>query len=57
LASSSVVLESRVWVNTADLVELGFYMNEAVKNAFDSNGIIMPFPQMDVNLKKIQDNE
>ncbi len=57
LASSSVVLESRVWVNTADLVELGFYMNEAVKNAFDSNGITMPFPQMDVNLKKIQGNE
>ncbi len=57
LAASSVVLESRVWVNTADLVELGFYMNEAVKNAFDSNGIIMPFPQMDVNLKKLQSNE
>ncbi|MBE2217433.1 MAG: mechanosensitive ion channel [Ignavibacteria bacterium] len=57
LAASSVVLESRVWVNNSDLIELGFYMNEAVKLAFDSNGIVMPFPQMDVNLKKIESNE
>ncbi len=52
LSSSSVDIESRVWVNTADIVELGFYMNEAVKHEFDKNGITIPFPQMDVNLKK-----
>jgi small conductance mechanosensitive channel len=52
LANSAVIIETRVWVNTADLVELGFYMNEAVKNEFDSNGILIPFPQVDVNLKK-----
>ncbi|HMQ78035.1 MAG TPA: mechanosensitive ion channel [Ignavibacteria bacterium] len=52
LSASSVDIESRVWVNTVDLVELGFFMNEAVKNEFDKNGITIPFPQMDVNLKK-----
>ncbi len=52
LSASSVDIESRVWVNTDDIVELGFYMNEAVKNEFDKNGITIPFPQMDVNLKK-----
>jgi len=52
LSASSVDIESRVWVNTDDIVELGFYMNEAVKNGFDKNGITIPFPQMDVNLKK-----
>lgn len=52
LSASSVDIESRVWVNTVDIVELGFYMNEAVKNEFDKNGITIPFPQMDVNLKK-----
>jgi small conductance mechanosensitive channel len=52
LGNSSVNIESRVWVNTVDLVELGFYLNETVKNEFDKNGITIPFPQMDVNLKK-----
>lgn len=52
LSASSVDIESRIWVNTVDVVELGFYMNEAVKNEFDKNGITIPFPQMDVNLKK-----
>ena len=52
LSASSVDIESRVWVNTVDIVDLSFYMNEAVKNEFDKNGITIPFPQMDVNLKK-----
>ena len=52
LGASSVNIESRVWVKTDDLVEMTFFMNEAVKNEFDKNGISIPFPQMDVNLKK-----
>ena len=52
LAANSVNIETRVWVNTTDIFELGFYMNEAVKKEFDKNGISIPFPQMDVNLKK-----
>jgi len=52
LGASSVNIESRVWVKTDNLVDLTFFMNEAVKNEFDKNGISIPFPQMDVNLKK-----
>jgi len=52
LGASSVNIESRVWVNNADIIDLTFFMNEAVKYEFDKNGISIPFPQMDVNLKK-----
>ncbi len=52
LAASSVNIESRVWVLTDDLVDMTFFMNEEVKKQFDLNNITIPFPQMDVNLKK-----
>ncbi|MBE2226698.1 MAG: mechanosensitive ion channel [Ignavibacteria bacterium] len=52
LGASSVNIESRVWVSNADIVDLTFFMNEAVKYEFDKKGISIPFPQMDVNLKK-----
>ncbi len=54
LAANGVIIETRVWVNTDDIVELGFYMNEAVKKEFDKSGISIPFPQLDVNLKKTE---
>lgn len=37
---------------TGKVIELGFYLNEAVKKEFDKSGISIPYPQMDVNLKK-----
>ncbi|KXK42790.1 MAG: Potassium efflux system protein KefA [Chlorobi bacterium OLB5] len=52
LGASSVDIESRVWVKNTDLLDLTFFMNEAVKKEFDKEGITIPFPQMDVNLKK-----
>lgn len=52
LAASCINVESRVWVSTNDLVDLTFYLNEAVKKEFDKGGITIPFPQMDVTLKK-----
>jgi small conductance mechanosensitive channel len=52
LASSSVNIELRVWVNTADIIDMGFYLNEEIKKQFDKNGISIPFPQMDVHLVK-----
>ncbi len=55
LAASSVNIETRVWVKTDDIVEAGFYLNEEVKKQFDLNGISIPFPQMDVNLRKTDD--
>lgn len=49
-ASSSVDLSVRAWVKTEDYWDVYFAMQEAVKRAFDENGISMPFPQLDVHL-------
>ncbi len=37
---------------TGKVIEQGFYLNEVVKKEFDKNKISIPFPQIDVNLKK-----
>lgn len=51
LAANSVNLEIRVWLDTADVIDAGFYLNEAVKKEFDREGISIPFPQMDVHIR------
>lgn len=51
LAESSVNIEIRVWVKNAEFLETGFSLREAVKHAFDTNGITIPFPQVDVHMK------
>ncbi len=51
LEQSSVNIEIRVWVKNAEFLETGFQLREAVKKAFDNNGITIPFPQVDVNMK------
>jgi small conductance mechanosensitive channel len=50
LADSSVNIVVRAWVLAADYWPLFFDMNEAVYNAFNKEGINIPFPQMDVHL-------
>ena len=52
LADSSVNLTTRVWVKTDDYWAVFFDMNEKVYNAFNEEGISIPFPQMDVHLQK-----
>jgi len=52
LADSSVNITVRVWVNSADYWPVFFSMNEVVYKEFDKNGLHIPFPQMDVYLKK-----
>ncbi len=47
--ASSLVLQARVWCKTDDYWKHFFQLNEQVKNAFDANGIEIPFPQMDVH--------
>ncbi len=51
LGASSVNIEIRVWVETTDVIDAGFYFNETVKKEFDRNGISIPYPQMDVHIK------
>jgi small conductance mechanosensitive channel len=45
LADSSVNFVVRMWVNAADYWGVKFDMTRAIKEAFDKNGIEIPFPQ------------
>ncbi|MBV7297811.1 small-conductance mechanosensitive channel MscS [Enterovibrio paralichthyis] len=53
LADSSVNLVVRPWVRTADYWAVYFDLLQAIKEALDSEGIEIPFPQMDVHLNKV----
>jgi small conductance mechanosensitive channel len=44
LGDSSVDLGVRVWCNAADYWELKFHLTKAVKEAFDRDGISIPYP-------------
>jgi small conductance mechanosensitive channel len=44
LGEYSVDFTVRLWCNTSDLSNLRFATIRAVKEAFDSNGVIIPFP-------------
>ncbi len=52
LADNSVNFEFRVWVNTEEYWAVHFDMIEKVKLAFDANSISIPFPQMNIHLRK-----
>lgn len=51
LADSSVNWTVRVWANTPDFWPVRDKLTERVKNALDTAGLSIPFPQMDVHLK------
>ncbi|MEF9992448.1 MAG: mechanosensitive ion channel [Romboutsia sp.] len=50
--NSSVNFVVRVWCNTPDYWSIYFDLLEEVKLKFDEEEISIPYPQMDVNLKK-----
>ncbi len=52
LADSSVNIIFRPWVASADYWGVYLDMHKAVKEAFDANGIDIPFPQTVVHLEK-----
>ena len=41
----------RVWCKNENYWDIHFYLMEKVKEAFDQNGINIPYPQMDVHIK------
>jgi len=47
---SSVDLFIRPWVNTAEYWDVRFALLQGIKQAFDQQGITIPFPQRDVHL-------
>jgi small conductance mechanosensitive channel len=51
LGDSSVDLTARLWCDAADYWDLKFQMTQAVKEAFDKNGISIPYPHT-VEIKK-----
>lgn len=52
LADSSVNFVVRPWVKTSDYWDVYFDSLQAIKERLDSEGIEIPFPQMDVHLNK-----
>lgn len=44
LGDSSVDIQSRVWVKSEDYWDVMFDLNKSVKEAFDKNGITIPYP-------------
>ncbi|MEZ5541940.1 MAG: mechanosensitive ion channel [Pseudomonadota bacterium] len=50
LADSSVNLNVRPWVKTADYWSVRADLLERLKQAFDANGISIPYPQRDVHV-------
>ena len=51
LGDSSVTIGARVWVPTDLYWDIRWSLTEEMKNALDENGIEIPFPQLDVNVK------
>ena len=52
LADSAVCMGTRCWVKKEDYWTAKWRITENVKLAFDENNIQIPFPQLDVNIKK-----
>jgi len=52
LADSSVNFVVRPWVNTGDYWPVLFDITEKIKLEFDTNGISIPYPQMDVHMDR-----
>ncbi|MGI6256304.1 MAG: mechanosensitive ion channel family protein [Acutalibacter sp.] len=50
LKDSSVTLVCKVWCKEEDYWSIYYKMQESVKEAFDREGIQIPFPQLDVHL-------
>lgn len=55
-SASSIDLTAKVWCKNTDYWTVNFDMLEQVKTAFDTNGIQIPFNQLDVHIKS-EDNE
>ncbi len=57
LADSSVNFNVRPWVNSADYWNVFYDTHEKIKLAFDESGISIPYPQMDIHLDKLNQDE
>lgn len=49
---SAVIMDVKVWCDNADYWSVKYFLEENVKIAFDEHDIEIPYPQMDVFIKK-----
>ena len=47
---SQITVKMRVWTKTSDYWTVHFDLLDRVKDIFDENGIVIPFPQLDVHV-------
>ena len=52
MADSSLIFIFRAWVNTDDYWTAYYDINELIKESLDKNKIEIPYPQMDIHMKK-----
>ncbi|EMO6900795.1 small-conductance mechanosensitive channel MscS [Pluralibacter gergoviae] len=57
LGASSINFVVRCWSKSSDLQNVYWDVLERVKRDFDANGISFPYPQMDVNFKRVKEAE
>ena len=55
LGASSINFVVRVWSNSSDLQSVYWDVLERIKRELDANGISFPYPQMDVNFKRVKE--
>ncbi|MDP9768557.1 MULTISPECIES: small-conductance mechanosensitive channel MscS [Kosakonia] len=55
LGASSINFVVRIWSKSSDLQNVYWDVLETIKRRFDEEGISFPFPQMDVNLKRVKE--
>lgn len=55
LGPSSINFVVRTWSKSGDLQNVYWDVLERVKRDFDANGISFPYPQMDVNFKRVKE--
>lgn len=56
LGASSINFVVRVWSNSSDLQSVYWDVLERIKREFDANGISFPYPQMEVNFKRVKES-
>jgi len=53
LADSSINLQLSAWAKTGDMGTVKNYLITGIFDAYTKEGIELPFPQLDVNIKQI----
>ena len=54
LADSSVNITFRVWCKSEEYWDVYYDVMESAKTKFDEEGISIPFPQMDIHMRKVE---